>query len=1097
MIFSREVHWLEIKVLFTVPVDRLNKAQSKEQVFLNIQAVKMSMMMDLKLLLSKLTKNHLDRFELLTECRRFKIDVEQAGSFSKEKHLLQRVVLLELIKNRELREEQLLCYQALLTETNNFLHLEDPAQKRPDVYLCMFPGCLFQCGGHRGYLSHLQHVHPHSEMYRCNYRKICQRNFLNLEDLRIHVDSFHRVPTNKLTRQPIKSGLIGVSCKCLKLSCGQKVFDSARELTLHLNTKHFNENRVCCFLDCKTTFNPGSASRHHFGRKHFTPGLCVLKSSHVIGGLPSQPPLESLSILPSDSTDSADLYCEGMDEEEESADETGDNVEDDKVGIQYEMAYADFLNRMVTVRFIPVTTANEIAAEYLSQARLASKNREEQMRRSLSNKIDKDLIEGVIRECQADPFLLAQEKLSSEVKRRNFVEENFKFVKPKEIVLNKTEMKSGASKECLHYTSILDGLKVLLEDSSFQKAAHLSRNKEYQEDIISDIKDGNIFKTSKYFLENPDSLVLMMYSDGIEVTNPLASGRGKHKLISVYWQLAEVPRYLRSKVDRLNLTMVFKEKLLKKYSHGEIFKCLLEDLKVLENHGVKIYKPFPRVVKAGLLLYSGDNLESHQIGGFSACFSSKDICRYCHCQYDDLKKNIHDHAPWTEKEYNDHEIEEEWEAQPKELLRSENLFDEHEEPYTMDGDDSELEDEDDDDEDDEEEDEDEDESEREEARDWGVKRKCVFNSLQSFHCVTSMPPDSLHDLLEGVIPQDLLGIIRILSSKGWFSIENYNKALKVFQYSPSETADKPQIVSNSSKSRKLTGKALSQLVHMRNFLLILHFNGWILDDNDPVLKLALLLNEVTERIMAEVFRVFELRILSDLVTEYLEFRQQVFEEHPELGKIKPKHHYLLHYAKAIFDFGPPSCFWTARYEAKHRTIKGIVDSAKNFINISKTVSVRHQLRMCSVYFNGLYDVEEFKLPVKVQTKEEVDQTSDSDRLLRDFMAEDDLVCSKIEYRSRKYCVGCIVIMKRSSRTSLEVGLIKAILVRRKKVFLLVRRYQMEETLHGIFRNSVSSINADLELTNIETLLDSPPIYKKGTEEMFIIVLHHHVSFNYM
>ena len=32
---------------------------------------------------------------------------------------------------------------------------------------------------------------------------------------------------------------------------------------------------------------------------------------------------------------------------------------------------------------------------------------------------------------------------------------------------------------------------------------------------------------------------------------------------------------------------------------------------------------------------------------------------------------------------------------------------------------------------------------------FGVNKKCVFNELQPFHCVTSMPPDSMHDLMEG------------------------------------------------------------------------------------------------------------------------------------------------------------------------------------------------------------------------------------------------------------------------------------------------------------------------------------------------------------
>ena len=35
------------------------------------------------------------------------------------------------------------------------------------------------------------------------------------------------------------------------------------------------------------------------------------------------------------------------------------------------------------------------------------------------------------------------------------------------------------------------------------------------------------------------------------------------------------------------------------------------------------------------------------------------------------------------------------------------------------------------------------------AANFGLKRKCVFNQLKSFHCVISMPPDSMHDLMEG------------------------------------------------------------------------------------------------------------------------------------------------------------------------------------------------------------------------------------------------------------------------------------------------------------------------------------------------------------
>ena len=42
-----------------------------------------------------------------------------------------------------------------------------------------------------------------------------------------------------------------------------------------------------------------------------------------------------------------------------------------------------------------------------------------------------------------------------------------------------------------------------------------------------------------------------------------------------------------------------------------------------------------------------------------------------------------------------------------------------------------------------------DESDDEEAcaTDYGVEWNCPFNVLEAFHCVTSMPPDIMHDLL--------------------------------------------------------------------------------------------------------------------------------------------------------------------------------------------------------------------------------------------------------------------------------------------------------------------------------------------------------------
>jgi hypothetical protein len=238
-------------------------------------------------------------------------------------------------------------------------------------------------------------------------------------------------------------------------------------------------------------------------------------------------------------------------------------------------------------------------------------------------------IEQIVLENSEDPFTRAQEELSSEFKRSKFMEENFKFVKPLEIVLNKEEVKNGARKDCVHYVPIIEAIKVLVEDESYNKVITMAEEDDiHNENILKDVRDGIAYKQNLYFRENPDALAIMMYSDGVELTNPLSSGKGKHKIVQLFWTLCEIPRHQRSAIDKIQVGLIFKEKLLKKYTQGQIFKSLLADLKTLETVGVQVTEPFERRVKAALFIYSGDNLECHTIGGFSCCFSSKDICRY-------------------------------------------------------------------------------------------------------------------------------------------------------------------------------------------------------------------------------------------------------------------------------------------------------------------------------------------------------------------------------------------------------------------------------------------------------------------------------------
>ena len=272
-----------------------------------------------------------------------------------------------------------------------------------------------------------------------------------------------------------------------------------------------------------------------------------------------------------------------------------------------------------------------------------------------------------------------------------------------------------------------------------------------------------------------------------------------------------------------------------------------------------------------------------------------------------------------------------------------------------------------------------------------------------------------------------MGAIKILSSKGWFTIEEYNDALSRHKFKSYETADKPTSIKNP-KAKKLQGKAVSIWTHMRSFGMIVE--QFVKDMNDEVLDLALQLSEITERLAAHEFREFEIEILEERIIHYLECRRKVYEDFPDLlGTPKPKHHYLCHYPDAIRKFGPPMCFWTGRYESKHRIAKGTTESAKNFVNITSTLAIRQQMRLASKYYSGFCETAVVHMPgaAAVTTKEDLKETSEVNVKLKQFMGKSDEVCNKIVINGQEYKIGDVVVTKASDRDTLEVGVVQEIL----------------------------------------------------------------------
>ena len=349
----------------------------------------------------------------------------------------------------------------------------------------------------------------------------------------------------------------------------------------------------------------------------------------------------------------------------------------------------------------------------------------------------------------------------------------------------------------------------------------------------------------------------------------------------------------------------------------------------------------------------------------------------------------------------------------------------------------------------------------------------------------------MHDLLEGVVSQDLFGVIKILAEKNWFSIEDYNLRLRNLGFTSYDAGDKPQDVPTNLRKMKLPGKAMSLWVHIRNFPLII--KPLVKDNEDAVLNLILQLVDIASRITATEIRNYEISILEDKIIDYLNARKEIYEEYPELlGTPKPKHHFLTHYPRAIKLFGPPLGYWTARFEAKHRVGKNLAEAAKNFKNISLTVSVRQQMRMASVYYRGMFETKPFTLPDSVMHKNTLPKSQFWDRI-RSFMNDSDTVCNEVIYNNQMYKKGDILVLQvTEGGENLLIGLLEVILVRKAKVYFLVKRYTALKRDLAYFETE----NSDEELAYVEAkdLADYKPLIMRGIATKFQFILHHNISF---
>ena len=106
----------------------------------------------------------------------------------------------------------------------------------------------------------------------------------------------------------------------------------------------------------------------------------------------------------------------------------------------------------------------------------------------------------------------------------------------------------------------------------------------------------------------------------------------------------------------------------------------------------------------------------------------------------------------------------------------------------------------------------------------------------------------------------------------------------------------------------------------------------------------------------------------------------------------------------------------------------------------------------------------------------------------------DLVAKQIIWRDRVYEEDMVVVIQRTDLLEMKVGVIKAVVIKNDKVYLVVRQSDVTLKFTKVF--ATDEVDDSLVFVNIEELQDTYPLYKRGNDQKYFIIPHHHVSFMY-
>ncbi len=808
--------------------------------------------------------------------------------------------------------------------------------------------------------------------------------------------------------------------------CACSDLASERDFFLHFNSHlRSNETVQCVYTGCSFQTNIYATYQTHKNRKHNPHSVKDFKPGVVKTSGESEDLQDD--VLEDDDTCSVDATV--------SLYQSSDSVVLDLSKI-IETNFAAALLKLEHVRHVPATVVTEFLEELhflhtSASAPLSIKNIQDVLQ-SHNITVDKPVVQEIASAASAStPLFKAIGKggpLSSDYQRKRYYKENVHVVEPTEYILDFKEEKN------YQYIPILQSLQQILKrrdvvDSIVQN----HRTQQYSEDCqeYRTFQDGKVYKENIFFSGEELRLSLSLYVDDFEICNPLGTSRKIHKICAIYWILNNLPPGSHSALSNIYLAVLCKTEDVKKFGYHRVLEPLIQDLRTLEQHGVFVSQ-LGKFLKGALQFVVADNLAAHGIAGFIENFSGEYFCRFCLAKRSVIQTNEVRSGSFVRRSKEIHESH-------VKLAQQTN------------------------------------------SPSFGVKKECVFTKHLEHFCVTSgYPPDILHNLLEGLVPIELAQCLSFLVSKKYFTVETLNKSIATFPYTGTDKTNKPHVMPHNIASRNtIGGNGHENWTLLRLLPLML---GHLIPEDELAWQVLLDLKDIVELAVARFHTDDTIAYLECKITEH---RQKYTELFPGVV-LRPKHHFVEHYAELIKLYGPLVGQWTMRYEAKHSFFKQVSWHTKCFKNVPLSLAVKHQL-MISYYMRpcSLQKPDFEAHDISTVSVDVLNQAAAEKIKLRYPSASEVHLTNSVISKGVEFKNGMVVAQGSTSGLPDFCEILQICLVQERMCFIVKRMTSWYREHYRAFEIHATS---DITLLEVADLTDPYPLAAYSIESMRMVTL---------